>query len=246
MSQLMLINQSPLKAKRKIMKRTAKQIAAGKKLGRLSHDRAVARRKELAKTGQRKTTSITKAGKKRTPTQQKRYVKRVINDTKRHYYPNPAKRRTKISLKNVLNQQIKPAAIQAGGAMLLDVGYGYFGHYIPDSMNTGMIKHATKGMIAVALGMIAGNFVNSKLANDLAMGAMTVTIHDAMKEAAGNYMPNIPLGSVDYYSPSPVMGYFSPDQGEGYTQNTGVGYYNSDTGTGFGEGVGETFDTSTI
>ena len=234
MAQMMLVNPSKRKGKKMATRKrrtpaqkraTAKLVAFNKKR------RAPAKRKTPA----RKTTAR-KAPAKRATT------RRRTTPTK--YRRNPAPRRTrKNMIQNIVEKQLKPAAIQASGALMLDVGYGYLGGYIPDVLNQGMMRHATKGVVAIALGFVASNFIKAGTANELAKGAMTVTLHDAMKEAVETYAPQVPLG---YYNASPVyaadeLGYFSHDNG------TGLGYYSDDMGSGYSQGMEtEAFDTSDI
>jgi len=240
MSQLLLIN--PRKRK-KVMARKKARTPAQKRATR----KLVARNRALARA-RHNPIKVTARSRRtgRTPT--KRLKARRSTNKIPGYYPNPRRRRAvntaKLTVKNAMNQVVKPAAIQASGALLLDVGYGYFGHLIPSAMNNGMLKHATKGLIAVGLGMVAGNFISNKTAKAMAEGAMTVTIHDAMKEAVGSFAPSIPLGDAGYYNPSPVyndMGYYSNDTGQGFA-DASLGYFSEDAGQGYNQ----PFDTSTI
>lgn len=244
MATLMLVNPSKRKTRGKKKMATKRRTAAQKRATKRLVAFNKARRKPAKRKAPAKRKSITRvsAKTKRKPT--KRLVSRRRRNTHKGYFPNPRKRmasRKKNMVANIIDKQLKPAAIQASGALMLDVGYGYLGSYIPDMLNTGMIKHATKGVVAIALGFIASNFIKGSTANELAKGAMTVTMHDAMKEALNTYAPMVPLG---YYNASPVMsdqmGYYSADAGSG-----GLGYYSSDTGTGF-EQETEVFDTADI
>lgn len=243
--QLMLIN--PKKRGKKTMKkrRTLAQKRATKKLVAFNKARSktkrnpASKRKAAPKRKRVATYAKSRTSKKRPSA---RLIARRKANTKRKYYPNPSNR--KITLKNVINDQVKPAVIGASGALILDVGYGYFGSYVPAMLNNGMLKHATKSIVAIGMGMLASNFVKSPMVNTMVRGAMTVTVHDAMKEAMTTFMPSIPMGSVDYYSPSPV-GFFSDDAGNGY-QNGGTGYFSSDSGDGYTQPQQSTFDTSSI
>lgn len=113
-----------------------------------------------------------------------------------------------------------------------------------------MLRHATKGVIAIGLGYLASNFVRNETANQLATGALTITMHDAMKELVGQFMPNIPLGDVGYWNASPVypaegMGYFQPQSQSGYSERA-LGYFSSDSGKGYRHSEQEMFDTADI
>lgn len=246
MAQLMLVNPSKRKPQRKKTMRkkarTPAQKRATAKLVRFNKARRRTTRnpaKRKAPARKRVATSAPSRRTGRAPT--KRLTARRRRNTVKRYYPNPARRSGKMTIKNVVDNQIKPAAIQASGALMLDIGYGYLGGYIPAMLNTGMMKHATKGVVAIALGMVASNFMNNTTANKLALGAMTVTFHDALKEAMTTFMPAIPMGEAGYYNPSPVynspLGYYSGDSGDG------MGYYSDDSGDGFGVNQ-QPFDTS--
>lgn len=102
----------------------------------------------------------------------------------------------------VIERQLKPAAIQAGGALAVDVAFGYLGSYLPAQLTTGMVRHFTKGVGAVLLSTLAANFVRSSTANDMAKGALTVILHDTLKESLQTFAPQLPLG---YFSPAPVL-----------------------------------------
>lgn len=251
MAQLMLVNPSKRKPQRKKKmatrkRRTPAQLRNDKRLGRMAKARARVKRNPVAKrkAPARKRVAVSAPSRRTGKTPTKRLVaRRRRRNTVKSYFPNPSRRSGKMTIKNVVNNQIRPAAIQAGGALLLDVGYGYFGSYIPAMFNTGMLKHATKGVIAVGLGMVASNFMRNDTANKLALGAMTVTFHDAMKEAMTTFMPAIPMGEAGYFNPAPVynspLGYYSGDSGDG------MGYYSDDSGDGFGSNQ-QPFDTSDI
>ncbi len=249
MAQLMLVNPSTRKARKKKMatrkRRTAAQLRNDKRLGRMAKARARAKRNPVAKrkAPARKRIAISAPSRRTARTPTKRLIARRRRNTKRTYFPNPSRRSGKMTIKNVVDNQIKPAAIQASGALMLDIGYGYLGGYIPAMLNTGMMKHATKGVVAIALGMVASNFMNNTTANKLALGAMTVTFHDALKEAMTTFMPAIPMGEAGYYNASPVynspLGYYSDDSGDG------MGYYSDDSGDGFRVNQ-QSFDTSDI
>lgn len=148
---------------------------------------------------------------------------------------NPARR---MNLNTILRTQVQPAAIQASGAILLDVAFGYIGGMLPAALSTGNMRHVTKGIGAIALSMVASMFTKAATANDMAKGALTVTMHDAAKDLIATMAPQIPLGSMGYFN----TGYTYPglsnaivssyDNNLGYFQpannNVGVDTINSD------------------
>lgn len=255
----MLVNPSKRKKKMPVRKRrtpaqkraTAKLVALNKRRARMKSNPA--KRKTAAKTTTRKRVAISAPSRRTGKKPSARLTRRRKRNTVRSYYPNPARRMTRKGMvKNIVEKQLQPAAIMASGALMLDIGYGYLGGYIPAVLNTGMARHATKGVVALALGFIASNFVKANTANELAKGAMTVTMHGAMKEAMQTFMPAIPLGDVGYYNVSPVypagdgMGYFDKSGGDGYAKDaSSLGYFSKDSGTGYA-GERESFDTSEI
>lgn len=247
-------------------RRTPAQKAATRKLVALNRRRArmksnpAKRRKRPVGTKQYKqsqrTRRTTRGTLTRTPSARLRARRR--KNRVRGYYPNP-RRRTNM-VQNIINRQLQPAAIQAGGALGLDVIMGYFGNFIPAQFNQGMMRHVTKGVVALGMGFVVSNFVRNQTANEMSKGALTVVMHDAFKEALQQWMPAIPLGcdtaDMGYYNPSPVyqpsadgMGYFSTGAGSGYAPHS-LGYFSQDTGSGYGTvrraAESDLFDTADI
>lgn len=264
MAELMLVNPRKRKRAKKKMatrrRRTPAQKAATRKLVALNRRRATAKRNPAKRRRKRPigTRQYAKSQRtKRTPTTRLRARRR--KNRVRGYYPNPRRRaRTgRGMVQNIINRQLQPAAIQASGAIGLDVIYGYFGNFIPAQLNTGMMRHVTKGVVALGMGFVVSNFVKNATANEMSKGALTVVMHDAFKEALQQFMPAIPLGDVGYYNPSPVyeptsqnmnMGYFQAQPGSGYSQNA-LGYFSTDTGSGYGtvrRAEADLFDTADI
>lgn len=134
----------------------------------------------------RKTTRKTVARRRKSPVRRRRVAAK--RRTVRRYRRNPTAR-------GIINAQLMPAAVNASGALALDIVWGYLP--IPETVKTGPFKHVAKGAGAIALGVIAGNVVNSTTAKALSQGALTVVMHDAMREVAQNMLPGVPLG---YYS----------------------------------------------
>lgn len=262
MPQLMLVNPRKKKAtrgKKKVMatrrkkRRTAAQKRATAKLVAYNKRRRRAattpRRRRKPAARKRVATYARSRSTGRRPTA--RLVRRRRKNTKRGYYPNPRRRMGVQGMaRRIMRNQVQPAMVQASGALLLDIGYGYFGSYIPAQFNTGMLRHATKGVIAIGLGWLAQNFVRNETANQLATGALTITMHDAMRELTAQFMPNIPLGGMGYWNASPVypaegMGYYQPQSQSGYSDRA-LGYFSSDTGKGYRHAEQEMFDTADI
>jgi len=119
-----------------------------------------------------------------------------VRSVTRRYKRNPAR-----NAQGIINQQLMPAATNASGALALDIIWGFLP--IPVNIKAGPMKHIAKGAGAIALGMVAKNVVNAATAKALSQGALTVVMHDAMREIAQRMMPNVPLG---YYSAGTPMG----------------------------------------
>lgn len=105
---------------------------------------------------------------------------------------NPAKRQ-----RLGLTAQITNAAIGAGGALVVDIAMAKL-PFIPENLKTGPIAAATKGAVAMGIGMLVGKFgKNKSLGVKLAEGGMTVALHDAAKSMIG---PSVGLsGMGEYY-----------------------------------------------
>ncbi len=132
----------------------------------------------------------------------------------RRYRRNPIARRGGAG---IMNQQVIPAAVAASGALGLDVIWGWLP--IPMNIKTGAFRHVAKGAGAIAMGMVASQFMNRKTAMDLSTGALTVVIHGAMREMAQGMMPNVPLG---YYSAGMPVGEYVNGMGEYTDGNMGA------------------------
>ena len=91
-----------------------------------------------------------------------------------------------------------PAVQGATGALVLDVAWGFLP--IPIEMKTGMLRHFVKGAGAIAMGWVVDQFATRATANQFTRGALTVVVHGAMRELAQQFMPQVPLGDVGYYS----------------------------------------------
>lgn len=93
---------------------------------------------------------------------------------------------------------VQPAFMGAAGALTLDIAWGYLP--IPMTMKTGMMRHVAKGIGAIGLGYLVNMVATKRTADEMTRGAMTVVLHGAMREAAQQFMPNVPLDGLGYYS----------------------------------------------
>jgi len=120
---------------------------------------------------------------------------------------------------NFVNTMLKPALTGAVGAIGLDVFFGY-ATFIPAELTTGMQKHLVKAIAAVGLGVVASKVIKKKTAEEMAVGAMTVVLHDALRDVIaksevpvklGYYMDSNNQSSMGYYNPgyvAPALSYY--------------------------------------
>lgn len=155
------------------------------------------RRTRKARTPAQKAATrklVARNKRKRNPTAKRRSTRSVT----RRYKRNPARR---MAMGGIINQQVIPAATNATGALALDIIWGFLP--IPINIKAGPMKHVAKGAGAIVMGMVAQNVVRPATAKALSQGALTVVMHDAMREFAQRMLPNVPLG---YYSAGTPVG----------------------------------------
>jgi hypothetical protein len=167
---LMLINPKRRSGARK-KTRTAAQKAATRKL--------VAMNRRRRNPAARSTSAAPARRRRRNPVA-------AMRRTTRRYRRNP--------IGGKIMPLLMDSAQMAVGGVAFDLGYGYLAPMLPPVMQTGMVKHATKGGIAILAGMLLKPMLG-KMAGKMVEGALTVTMYNAIKEmTAGAGMP------VGYYS----------------------------------------------
>lgn len=175
--QLLLIN--PRKSKRRSPRRrrrrnpnnnaqttASRQVMARRGLTRRVNQRPVARRRVAG-----------------------RYARRPMRRMAR-YQRNPAR----MTMRGIINSTVIPAFQAGAGALALDVIWGYVP--VPLDWKTGNLRHVVKGGGAIVLGMLAQQFLGARVGQNIAIGALTVTFHDAMRDMVAQFAPQIPLGYV--------------------------------------------------
>lgn len=149
-----------------------------------------------------------------------------------HTVHHRRRRRNPAARKMGFFSPIMPAVIAAAGALGLDLIWGYAP--VPATWKTGTMGYAAKGFGALALGAVLGMVMKKDTAEALAAGALTVTIHGALKDTIQSSMPNIQLGEI-----YPGLGYMSPgivvnDEPQALTHagysDAGMGEISMDTG----------------
>ena len=164
--------------------------------------RAAPRRRSYARNP---LPALRRRRRRRTLTTYRRNPVRALR-RRRTYKRNPI---GGISLKNFLI----PAMGVGGGAVLAEIGMGYLP--IPAALKTGVARHVTKGAVGIAGGMILSRvFKMKRLGNAVALGAVVIATHDAIKEAIAQRMPAIQMGMyrAPIRSSFAGMGYANPGQ----------------------------------
>lgn len=222
MAKLLLLNP---KSRKKA--RTAKQKAATRKLIAFNRKKKAVKKNPVRKLAKRKTTMAKRrkpyrmtAGRRRAiaklkaynrsrrktnPVRRKRRITRravarraspIRRKTYRKRSRSVVRRRNPISRAGIQRTVID--AFQASlGAIALDLIWGYVP--VPINWKTGQFRHLVKGVGAIGMGMVAEMVVSKGQANKMVHGAMTVTLHDAIKEFIVANVPQVQLG---YYSPA--------------------------------------------
>lgn len=96
---------------------------------------------------------------------------------------------------------------------------------LPDAVKVGPVRHLTKAVIGIGLGMAIGKFGNRKAGEAFASGALVIASHDAIKEGVLRFMPAAKFAGVgEYVAMDPALGY--GNSGEVFDgEFSGVGEY---------------------
>ena len=178
MSQLMLVNPR----KRKSTRRSAAQKAATRKLVAYNKRRSSPKRKATTK-------------RRKNPVGLSR-VARAVNPKKRS-----VRRRNPITLRGLpgkIADFAMPSLQGALGAIAVNTALNYV-PMLPAVLTTGNGKYLTRAGTAVLLGVFGRKVLGAKMANSLAVGAITVAAHDLILGMASNQFPNARLGDVGDY-----------------------------------------------
>lgn len=163
----------------------------------------------------------------------RRRVARVVSRRRRR---NPSVR----GITGRILPTVQNGFVGALGGLGLDVLTGFALPKLPAMVQTGIGKTAFKVLSAVLVGYLGG-MVKRGWGSQLANGAMTIVLHDALKEQIAANFPNLPLG--EYLTVGPEVGYdFQP----ALPGSTGVAGYGEDWSSGMGAymtGSGSGMDT---
>lgn len=186
---LLLINPRRRRARRRNPKRSRRMPAALRRYWatrrgtRLSNPRARRRR--------------------RNPVVHSYYRRRKVRARRR----NPRFRMRRRSFRRLRNPRgdfmhtLTAGALGAGGALLLNLVYGYVNPYLPASMQTGLVQTGVLTVGALGLGVLVGKFIDKDLGESVAFGGLAVVLYNAaatVAQGAGLSITNNLSGYADY------------------------------------------------
>lgn len=242
MPHVLLVNPSERKGKKVMAKRTAAQIRATKKLVALNKARRGGKSVSRAKPKRRVARSPAKAARRR-PARSSAVVATRAGRVLRYRRKNPSSRK-KGGFDSFISDTLMPSAIGGGGALMLDVALAMLP--LPATLKTGAMQPLVKVAGAVGLGFVASKLMNRKMAEQVAAGALTVTIYNVAKamlvKATGGKIPGLaaypddvlmPMGEyvgeyVGNTDESPMIGYTDSGMQVGeYSPEVAIGGYES-------------------
>ncbi len=139
----------------------------------------------------------------------------------RYRRPNP--------IGNFLKDTLIPSAVGGAGALALDVAVAALP--LPATMKTGPMAPLVKAAGAVGLGMLAGQFLGRRTGEQIAAGALTVTIYNVARTTLARISGGKIPGLSEYVGDGEDMAAYIGDDGQEM-----IGY--TDSGVQVGEYVG--------
>jgi hypothetical protein len=214
MAQMMLVN--PKRRRRRTKRRmTAKQARYFGPKRRRHRRRAVAAARPVRR--HRRRSAVVAAPHRRRRRSSRRRVTRLRRNPIHMRGFNP---------KRFFSDTLIPAGIGAGGALGVDIALGYFGSYLPPSLQTGLPNAGVKIAAAVGIGMLAGMIGGKKVGEEAMAGAIVVTLYGIIKSQVQAMVPTLPLHGVGWVSPAlqvgPMGSYVGSDRAYGMP---GLGSY---------------------
>lgn len=90
---------------------------------------------------------------------------------------------------------VKPVLMEglvgAGGALALDAAWGYINPQLPSTISSSpYLQFAVKCLAAIGVGFIGGKVLKGK-GRDLAVGGVTVAMHDMLKSVLQSSLPSV-------------------------------------------------------
>lgn len=193
MQQLLLVNPRKRRAAGRRKPRSAAQKAATRRMLSANRSRRGPKRHSRSRSASYATN----------PAPRRRRARSLVaRHTKRH----TRRRRNPIGLGSFklgsITSLLKSAALGAGGAIAVDVAYGYANSYLPDMVKSPMsvdgspnyAYYAAKGAAAVGIGMLLKRVVGASKAGRMVEGSLTVTLHDLAKVIVASNMSSVKLG----------------------------------------------------
>lgn len=115
---------------------------------------------------------------------------------KHHGHHTVARRRRRNPISGgLMRNMVMPAVTAASGALALDVLWGYAP--IPANFKTGNLQYVAKAAGALLIGWAGSKVMKKSTAEAMAVGALTVVVHDAAKMLIATTMPSLHLGMVN-------------------------------------------------
>ena len=111
---------------------------------------------------------------------------------------------------NSLMGYLKTGAAGAGGALVVDAGYGFLASMLPVSMQsktdatTGGVNYmyyVGKGALATAVGAFGGKVMPPRIAHAMAAGSFVVMMYELIRPMVATALPTVNLG---WFNPAPV------------------------------------------
>lgn len=180
--------------------------------------------KKRSPAQKRATRALVARNKKRSPTRARtRTSTKTITVRRRK---NPAKRNTMVK-RGV--ESIKTGAVGSVGALAGSVVAGLLP--LPENLKSGNMAIAARALIGIGTGFGVAKFVDKKVGEQMASGAVTVALHGAMKDMLANAMPNLTLG--DDLLGDELLGYEDFDDDLGFYTDNELGMYTTDDELGY-------------
>lgn len=127
----------------------------------------------------------------------RRHYARMLNPRRRRHR-NPSFR----GMGTAVVPTLKAGLVGATGALGLDLLWGYGQKWLPTSIaGSPLAQYAVKLAGALVVGVVGNKLMRGK-GRDLAVGATTVVLHDALKAQIQSSFPSINLGQYLTYAPS--------------------------------------------
>ena len=211
--------------------RTAKQKAATRKLIAFNRKRRAPARSKRRAPPRRRTHSIGRPAPRRRKPQRRRSpastsaTQRRRNPTarKRRSYArtatisNPLRRRRRVTRRSnpitfakALPDIIVPSLVGAGGAVGMDIAWGYLAAMpaVPAVLKTGWGRTAAKAISSIAIAAVMGQVKMLKdFAQPFAIGAVTVLAYETLRGFMAQQAPNVAMDGMGLYVDG--LGYYS-------------------------------------